>query len=483
MSIDDVECRARHARAVAGPGCIADQRITTFDPTKAVRFDMFAAGAVVYPQNAMIRGDGPDGSFVDGIPVASDTWLPIKSVGVMRTTGQSTFLMYLDNSAGVTTMLIDDLIAVQDTPNPAAKAGALLVGEYDDAVSVQDATADDAVYTPLPIDYATQVPLYVELVVTPTDVVDHIEYIDEVENNWGAIVHFKVGASSPRVELNWKTVVFDRYIADTERPTVYAAISDPSQWLSATPVIDASYPAIANAAATLPGHDGAPLEQMQATLDFTSTWITNPTTITGLDATTAYNTKDGSCTGFANLSAAIARSLALPARHVVNILVGDTQDMHSIDEFYLGAALGWRRAEPQTTADSVPEDYGLVVRLVLPDQDEGAAALPTRFNILGGAPLHEFTEPVTPTTNIQPLSPNRFVDCPECPSRADYQANLREDPSAIATTFAAARTRWGTDRAKYLAGGLDAATMTARRAFLGARSLADVQAILATLPQ
>jgi hypothetical protein len=218
---------------------------------------------------------------------------------------------------------------------------------------------------------------------------------------------------------------------------------------------------------------------MQATINFTSSYITNPTALTALDATSAYQTRDGSCTAFANLASAVGRALGVPTRHLANILVGMSQDMHSISEFYLGPQLGWRRVEPQQRTPTVPEDYVLAIATIT-EAHEGTDALLGRKWVMPGAPRYEFTESVDHDELLEPVYPNHFGDCDGCSNRADPQATLRGDVTSV---FAAARTSWQSDRVRYLAGNLPDASMNARRAFLTARSLSDVSTILSTLPQ
>jgi hypothetical protein len=359
----------------------------------------------------------------------------------------------------------------------AARSGALLAGDHVERFRVL-ADAPTAVYTPLPIDFATQVPLYVELTVTPPEVVDHIEYTTEPEHDWGAKVFLR--STDRDVTLAWRAVVMTRTVSDAERPTAFAASSPPDRWLRATRIADASDPTIARVARIV-GHEGeSPSDRMQATLRFVTQYL-HSTTVHGLSATTVFATRSATCTGYANAAAALGRALGVPTRHITNILVGAPQQLHSIDEFYLGPELGWRRVEPQRTATTLRDDYGMILRIVLPE-DEGADALAAHDGSLPGVPLHEFSEPVDGSTRLRRAVSSHFTGCPSCISRAERQAVFRGDPVHVAATFARARARWQIDLAKYRAGVLDPATMTARRAFLTARSLADVDAILAALP-
>src|SRR5262249_31084304 len=156
---------------------------------------------------------------------------------------------------------------------------------------------------------------------------------------------------------------------------------------------------------------------------------------------------------------------------------GAVQDMHSVDEIYLGPDLGWRRVEPQGQATTLPEDYGVVLRLVLP-ADEAAAALATRPGGFSGGPPRELTRPGDGGFRLQPKFAAHFDGCLGCENLAEPTGLLRDDPTPVSVAFAHARQKWQIDLAQYAAGGIDPARLAARRAFLDARSLADVTHIL-----
>jgi hypothetical protein len=467
-----------------GPNCMAVQSTSDFDSAQAVRFDFFAAGAVMFPTAVMLKsvknGAAVDRAIVGGLADRSDAWRPVASVGPMPTTDAERLTIQIHNATAAA-LRVDDIVVVQDGPSPGPKSGSLLRADHYESFNLGQGAAT-SVYTPLPIDYASQVPLYVEVVVEPPSAVDHVEYTSEDEGNWGAIVHFAPAAAGQSVTLAWQGVVLSRSIEEAERPTLYAANAPPSRWLGATAIADADYPPIhANAVGLMPA-SSAPLDRIASILAFTSTYITNATMLSGLDATSVWQTRDASCTGYANLGVATGRASGIPARHIVNILVGMSQDLHSIDEFYLGADLGWRRVEPQGTALTVAEDYGLIMRLVLPE-DEGADALAARPTAMGGVPLHEFTEVVPGSPQITLLGNDHFADCPvgACLNHADPLVDLRDALADVKQTFSHARVAWQVDRAQYGSGGLDPARMAKRRALLGARTLAEVQQVLDTL--
>jgi transglutaminase-like putative cysteine protease len=465
-------------------GCSASQTVAAFDRTRGIRYDFFAADAAVYPQSAIVMVNDAQGALTDsgmspGLWDRRSDWRSEASLGAVSTASGAHATFWIDNALGLVDMRIDDITAVQDVPNPDPKRGSLLRADHYETVSYAAGNEPTSFYTPLPIDYASQVPLYVELTVKPESVVDHIAYSQRDEGNWGATVSLRPGGSADEVSIAWQAVVLTRELTDEERPSVFAAKRTPSDWLAASPIADATYAPIAqNAQSFKLAATASPLERLSALLQFTSSYPTNLTTLMALDASSVWNTRDASCTGYANLASATGRALGLPTRHVTNILVGEAQQMHSITEAYLGADQGWRRVEPQGTSTRVPEDYGLIMTLVVPE-DEGPDALADRPWALAGVPRREFTEPVTGGSRLAPTANDHFIDCVGCLNRADRQAFLREDATAIHDSFDRARARWASDRAAFLAGGLDTSTMTARRHLLDARTLADIDAALA----
>src|SRR5262249_19729975 len=129
---------------------------------------------------------------------ASKSWTPVASDGVLRTDGMKKLMLLVMNSNGAEDgaagegpeIRIDDMIAVQDAPNAAAQSGSLLFAHHIDEYGLSAGATPASLFTPLPLDYASQVPLYVELKVEPASAVSSIEYVAENEHDWGAIVHF-----------------------------------------------------------------------------------------------------------------------------------------------------------------------------------------------------------------------------------------------------------------------------------------------------
>jgi hypothetical protein len=495
---------AQHGqRALVLPsGWTAYQIAKAFDPTRGLRFDGFTTGGPLMPIDAAVYGRATSPSVVaslhvDGLDAAPDGFVPIVSRGAMPTAGAEDLLLVLANSTGMHDVSpagvfgadgpdksFDDLIAVQDEAPPPPKVGALLRGSHVNRFGLSKTAKPASMYVSLPADWASQTPLYLEMTVTPPEIVDHISYATEAEGNWGATIAFVAGAKAPAVEVRWDGVVLAQATADADLPAVFAAQLAPEQWLSSSGIIESSAPQIAAVAASLAPAGGGALATMQAVLDWTSTSISGGFA-GALDATTVFDSRQGSCTGFANVAAALGRSLGVPTRHVTNMYVGESQDMHSIDEFYLGPDAGWRRVEPQIKDARVADDYGLIMRLVLPGDESPIADRPSPEGpLMLGIPEREFSESLSSPGAFAPSLPQAFPDCNTCNNHADPQADLRDlTPGAMTQVFQTARASWKKSQATYAAtGGLPAAEMTTRRKALAARTIADLAALLAELP-
>jgi hypothetical protein len=484
--VDDKNAKHGKNALVLGAGCYAMQTASKFDATRSVRFDYFASGAHAYKPDVSIFGAFDEEKLLSSEVAASKSWTPVASDGVLRTDGMKKLTLLLMNSNGAEDgaagegpeIHIDDMIAVQDAPNPEAQSGSLLFAHHIDEYGLRSGATPASLFTPLPLDYASQVPLYVELTVEPASAVASIEYVAENEHDWGAIVHFAPGASAPTLRLVWDSVVLVRATPHAEIPQVYTKVADPTQWTQPSAIAESDYAPLVTTAQGLAPADASAEDKMKAVIAWTSSHIGGNGQLTGLDAKTVYDTRVSSCTGYANTAMAMGRVLGVPGRHVVNVLVGMSQQMHSINEFWLGEDLGWRRVEPQSPSPFVPDDYGFIVRLVLPTDEVGDTGG------FSGVPLNEFIEMREGASRFgaaaEPSTP--FFDCSMCMNRADRQSVLRGTPGDMAQLLATARAKWQADRAQYLAGGLSATRMDARRKALQAKTAQDVAAILAALP-
>ena len=141
-------------------------------------------------------------------------------------------------------------------------------------------------FLPLPIDYATQVPLYVELTVDPPNVVDKIEYVAEEEHDWGAVITLAKDASASSLKIKWMSVTLVRGVPHDSIGSVYTKLGDPSQWLAPSAIAQSDYaPLAATARGLVSGGDSAETK-MSSIIKWTSTNLSGVGDLTGLDAKT-----------------------------------------------------------------------------------------------------------------------------------------------------------------------------------------------------
>ncbi len=370
-----------------------------------------------------------------------------------------------------------------DADGDADLVGALLRGTHHTVLDYGPGNEAGVLWIPLPIDFATQTPLHVELIASPDGILGDLGYeVDDI-GNLGAVVELTTDVEQDDVSVHWDGVVLTLNVTSAERPVFYAADADPAEWTVATPVADAAYPGIADTAAGLAEGAGTALEKMVAVINWTSAniaYATDWTGFTGFDATSTYEWGQSSCTGFANLATALGRATGVPTRTVANYYVGMSQQTHYINEFYLGEELGWRRVEPQTTWPALPESYALVVRLVRISDEGEEAMIASDPTDAPGIPTYSLVEELAGGERmaLDYMSNGYFEDCPACDNRADLQADLWGAAAEMADLFDRARELWQRDLQELVDGTLDPAVTQARRNALEAETLDDVAAIL-----
>jgi hypothetical protein len=361
--------------------------------------------------------------------------------------------------------------------------GYLLRNDHADAFSCVAGAGEAVIWVPLPLRHGVQAPLHVELTLTPADSVARVEYEVDDLGNLGARLVVAAAAAPALVDVRWTGVVLTREATVAELGSLYPTRSDPAEWLAATPVVDSAYPGIVDAVTPLVAGLTDADDVMRAILSWSSTWITNEGELTGLDATTAFETRNGSCTAFANLAAAAGRVAGVPTRTIANYLLGMPQQTHYVDEFYLGAELGWRLVEPQGTAPSLPADYAILIRQDrAADEGEFARAGLNDF-AMPGVPARSLVHELEGTRRCQfqwsPSPPN--ATCPYCDNDPTKQASLYGDRPRVVGAFERAGTLWDATLTRWVAAGPDPAEQDLRRQFLAARDLDTVESLLAQL--
>jgi transglutaminase-like putative cysteine protease len=370
-----------------------------------------------------------------------------------------------------------------DTNVDGYKGSALIRGIHHSVLDYLAGEEPGIVWLPLPMDHATQVPLYVELEPDPQteDIIGSIEYSLDGYGNFGARVEFVLDGALDDAVLHWEAVVITRDVDADERPIYYAAIADPEDWTAPTALADSAHEGIAALADEITASASDDLDKLGAIVAWTSANIEYPTDWTGidsLDATTTLELGKSSATGFANLATALGRAAGLPTRTLADLYVGASQQTHYMNEFYLGQELGWRRVEPQVDYTVLSEEFALTLRVVLAG-DEDELALGTDLWAFPGTPLYCQVQPVQAVERmVLHTHPDYFDDCAACDNRAELSATMVVPAVQLTGIFEIARSLWQRDLLDYLDGGLDESIMEARRAALDAQDIQDVVAIL-----
>lgn len=376
--------------------------------------------------------------------------------------------------------------AFQEEPNPTAKSGALLKATHLTALQILSKPTTKEIWMPLPLDYASQVPLWIDVKAEPSSAINSIRYTQDFVGNLGVIVSLKDGiAEGTRVDLKWEGIVLTRVINESEYPEVYAAQIDPATWLRSTSIVQAGYTGIAQTALSITADAASDSEKMKSIISWTSKNI-GPYAVGSLDAAHTFETRNASCTGFANLASAFGRAANVPTRSIANYAVGWAQFTHYINEFYLGPHFGWRRVEPQSSLPFVNEDYGLMVRIIVPE-DEGEQAF--HHWAVPGVPYLSLVENLNaPEAQAKFLhDPITFPDCascmpddcPSCDNRAEHWIDLRGTHDEMKALFEKARVHWQQDLHAYLSQGkIDPKRQGVRAQVAWVQDIADLKKIL-----
>ena len=467
------------------PGVAAYARATTPTPPQQVRFDLFARAPQGISPSSFYLLEMSGKNMVRSLSAMTATpaqggWSFVESYSAPLDSSDQLTLV-LDNE-GAEPIQVDDVVAVEIV-DPIVVPGHLLAAEGYDAITCSSGTEEAVLWLPLPLMHGVQVPLDVEFVVDPPGAFSKVEYSLDPEGNLGVLVHVDPATEFDEASLSMKSVVLTREATADEMTALYPAAGDPSSWLAATEVVQWQDPDLDAAALKVVAGLTDPLSKLSAILGWTSTYVTNPSQLTSLDALSVFKTKNGSCTGFANLGAAAGRAAGVPARSVANYLVGMAQQTHYIDELWLGPEAGWRLVEPQGTLTLLPPEYAVVVRLDLVDDESAAAMDPSSGWAIPGVPFKSLLRAVAGADRCQATYPSQvaFPECPECDHKATYQAGLKGDKARVVSVFERARALWGTTLATLQVKGPDAAEQQLRAQALSARDLDAVEALLAEL--
>jgi hypothetical protein len=485
----------RYLRIAPGVAAIASATLVGEDPAAHLGFELQArrGGAASRVNAASFYALARDGS---GTPASANGrlvhpadpggWQRVESLTVPI--GKSTdvsMVLYNDDPSAV--LEVDDVI-VSSLATPRVASGHLLRAEHASAVACVASSKSTTIWLPLPIDHGVQVPLHLDLQLLPAGIAK-VSYETDALGNLGARILVPPAAVARSFELRWKTVVLTREVKDSATlAKLYAAklpTAQLAQWTAATPVVDTTHPPLQAEVSKLLAGATTAEAKMNAILAWSSAFIDPSIVPQSLDAKSVYDSRAGTCTGYANLAAAAGRIAGVPTRTVANYLVGLPQQTHAINEFYLGPTLGWRLVEPQDTRTVLPADYAVVMRVV-PPEDEQQLSMGGNLNWSApGVPSRTLSHPIDGDLgrcSFGYVSPAPFPSCPQCNNAASYQAPLLAPAGDTANRLVRARTLWQAALAKLVgSGALSVAEQQARAAALLANGDTELEALLAAI--
>ena len=376
--------------------------------------------------------------------------IEVGNLGTLTADGWTTVSIQPVSSAGITTVglllsnhthnpvQVRNVSIYQNGPNPSPKVATVIHAIQDSIFYYSASSTPTALWFPLPLDHASQVPLSLHLTSNPQSIVQKIIYSKDAEGNVGATVTLSPQTASGNITVHWDATVLTRVIEDSERASVYQATENPSIWLQSSPMADATYPGISDLSKTFVSNSSNSSTTLQNIIQWTSQNVKYGYPLTSFTATDAFLSRQTECTGFAQLGAALGRAAQLPTRAMANIMVGMEQDTHWIDEFYLGTNLGWRRVEPQGTSPVIPEDYGVMLRKDLPTDEQVNFPSPG----LPGLPLLALPASLSPSGI---WAGSVYFSAPNKTTFAEVQATIRGDLDQMKSVFSLARTSWERD--------------------------------------
>ena len=340
---------------------------------------------------------------------------------------------------------IKEINVIQQGANPIEKSGSLLKATHLTGFKLVPNSTIKDIWMPLPLDYASQVPLWLDMKSTPLSAIQSIRYTQDRYGNWGAIVTLKNNVpAGTSIYLEWEGIVLTRKLDDNEKPFVYQSTNDPSLWLQPSLIAQSEYQPITTTALDISKNAVSSLEKMLKINLWTSDnikYFQRVEDLKSLDAITVFNNKISSCTGYANLASAMGRAIHIPTRTLVNYLVGYAQQTHYINEFYLGPDLGWRRIEPQNSSPFTTEDYVISMRIATPDDENDPAVF--HQDAIPGVPYLSLTTSLNDPTAIIDSVDRYFPDAPTSDNRAEHLYDLRSTHAEMEKLFLQSEKKLG----------------------------------------
>ncbi|MBL8615938.1 MAG: transglutaminase family protein [Deltaproteobacteria bacterium] len=309
-------------------------------------------------------------------------------------------------------------------------------------------------WMPLPRETDSQVPLWVQLYAEPREVLGDVSYRVDDNGNWGAVVSLPGADSVQRITLGWDAVV----LVGRREPGADSEVAPaPGEWLRATDIVQSNIELIAQPAQTLALEGRSPEALLVSLLQWRESLYARPRGFRGrppwwVDAASVVERRRATCTGSANLMAALGRAAGIPSRVVSGILLDTPQQTHYMVEAWLGPTIGWRLFEPQWTQDYYPRDDFVTLHVVSP-MDESQDALSRQRFAAPGVPYWSMNEVISGWGRLtHDLSHPGIEGCRSCSGFATRVMEVRSTRQSFEDLVRTARDQWHADLGQMLAG-------------------------------
>jgi hypothetical protein len=260
--------------------------------------------------------------------------------------------------------------------------------------------------------------------------------------------------------FKWNALVLNEVVSNADKSSVYSLPMPTSEWLSSTAIVQSASADIQAVTTQAIAGKSSALDKMSSIINWTSTnikYVFHPE----LDAASTLRYRESTCTGYANLAAAMGRAAGIPSITLAGYLVGQPQETHWINEFYLGSDLGWRRVEPQGKLTTINEDYLMPVRI-----DRASEEIDWQYT--KGIPLNSYP--------MAPVSPRTPTVTPEV-----LQEFLGK-PDDMRSLFSRARTEWQKDFQTMISGAaISTGRIQLRNKFVEVITFEDLDSLLHNL--
>jgi hypothetical protein len=429
-------------------------------------------------------------------PLAEGVWESTSAIGggasastfaiidPLSTTGYDALALAVRNKgAKVCSLTGVDLPVSAPAPDPVQ--GQVVAASHRVGLRISPSLEPIDYWMPLPNVNDWQTPLALDLRLTEGAVVRQ-EFSLDALGNLGVLLRFAEVAEPTSLELGWDAVVLLRRRAPGVNSSLRVALPSPEQWLSSTATVQSGSPRIAEPAVEVCRTSEDPLSNLTSLLHWRSElvsrrrglWVRGPWFV---DAESVVRRRRATCTGSANLMAALGRAAGVPSRLVAGMPVGAPVQMHFMVEAWLGSDLGWRLYEPQLLQDWTPRDSFVTLRIASP-HDEGEEALSRQRMVAPGTPMWAGDEVVSGWGSVwRDASYPGIGGCRACERQATPLFEVRTTPEGLESLMRLANEEWAWDLGLMQRGELDSERSELRQAAYSFASQSEIEVTLASL--